>query len=122
MEPSYIHLHNHSEYSLLDGALRIKDLVSSAVDMGMDAVALTDHGNLFGAIPFFREAKAAGVKPIIGIETSEPYSQSPVTNTICGVCTDRPFDCSAAQEAQTRQSATTAILLISFPFRNPRGS
>ena len=65
----FVHLHNHSEYSLLDGAFRIKDLVSTAVDMGMDAVALTDHGNLFGAIPFFREAKAAGIKPIIGIET-----------------------------------------------------
>ncbi len=64
----FIHLHNHSEYSLLDGALRIKDLVSTAVDMGMGAVALTDHGNLFGAIPFFREAKAAGIKPIIGME------------------------------------------------------
>ncbi len=64
----FLHLHNHSEYSLLDGALRIKDLVSTAVDMGMSAVALTDHGNLFGAIPFFREAKAAGIKPIIGME------------------------------------------------------
>lgn len=65
----FLHLHNHSEYSLLDGALRIKDLVSTAVDMGMGAVALTDHGNLFGAIPFYREAKAAGIKPIIGMET-----------------------------------------------------
>ena len=65
----FLHLHNHSEYSLLDGALRIKDLVSTAVDMGMNAVALTDHGNLFGAIPFYREAKAAGIKPIIGMET-----------------------------------------------------
>ena len=65
----FLHLHNHSEYSLLDGALRIKDLVSTAADMGMSAVALTDHGNLFGAIPFFREAKEAGIKPIIGIET-----------------------------------------------------
>ena len=64
----FLHLHNHSEYSLLDGALRIKDLVSTAVDMGMSAVALTDHGNLFGAIPFFREAKAAGIKPIVGME------------------------------------------------------
>jgi DNA polymerase-3 subunit alpha len=65
----FLHLHNHSEYSLLDGAFRIKDLVSTAVEMGMSAVALTDHGNLFGAIPFFREARAAGIKPIIGMET-----------------------------------------------------
>jgi DNA polymerase-3 subunit alpha len=65
----FLHLHNHSEYSLLDGAFRIKDIVSTAVEMEMGAVALTDHGNLFGAIPFFREAKAAGIKPIIGMET-----------------------------------------------------
>ncbi len=50
----YLHLHNHSEYSLLDGAIRIEDLVSTAKKMGMSAVALTDHGNLFGAIPFYR--------------------------------------------------------------------
>ncbi|MBU8920862.1 MAG: DNA polymerase III subunit alpha [Bacteroidales bacterium] len=65
----FIHLHNHSEYSLLDGAFRISDLVSTAKKMGMSAVALTDHGNLFGAIPFYREAKEAGIKPILGMET-----------------------------------------------------
>ena len=65
----FVHLHNHSEYSLLDGAIRIRDLVETAARMGMRAVALTDHGNLFGAVPFFREARAAGIKPIIGIET-----------------------------------------------------
>ncbi len=65
----YLHLHNHSEYSLLDGAFRIKDLVSTAKSMKMGAVALTDHGNLFGAIPFYREAEKQGVKPIIGMET-----------------------------------------------------
>jgi DNA polymerase-3 subunit alpha len=65
----FVHLHNHSEYSLLDGALRISDLVGTAKEMGMTAVALTDHGNLFGAIPFYREAKKAGLKPIIGMET-----------------------------------------------------
>ena len=65
----FLHLHNHSEYSLLDGAFRISDLVAGAKKMGMKAVALTDHGNLFGAIPFYNEAVAAGIKPIIGIET-----------------------------------------------------
>ena len=65
----FIHLHNHSEYSLLDGAFRISDLVSTAKKMGMSAVALTDHGNMFGAIPFYREAKKAGIKPILGMET-----------------------------------------------------
>jgi DNA polymerase-3 subunit alpha len=65
----YLHLHNHSEYSLLDGAMRIEDLVSTAKNMGMDAVALTDHGNMFGAIPFYKTAVSKGIKPIIGIET-----------------------------------------------------
>ena len=66
---NFVHLHNHSEYSLLDGAFRIKDIVSTAKKMGMAAVALTDHGNMFGAIPFYREAREAGIKPILGIET-----------------------------------------------------
>jgi DNA polymerase-3 subunit alpha len=65
----YVHLHNHSEYSLLDGAFRIEDLISTAKGMKMGAVAITDHGNLFGAIPFYREAEKQGVKPIIGMET-----------------------------------------------------
>ncbi|MCK4236970.1 MAG: PHP domain-containing protein, partial [Candidatus Krumholzibacteria bacterium] len=65
---NFLHLHNHSEYSLLDGAIRVKDLVSAAKEMGMSAVALTDHGNLFGAIPFYKEAVAAGIKPILGME------------------------------------------------------
>jgi DNA polymerase-3 subunit alpha len=67
--PRFIHLHNHSEYSLLDGAIRVKDLVASAKRMGMGAVALTDHGNLFGAIPFLKAAREAGIKPIVGMET-----------------------------------------------------
>jgi len=65
----FVHLHNHSEYSLLDGALRIKDLVSKVKSMGMEAVALTDHGNMFGAVPFYQEAREAGIKPILGMET-----------------------------------------------------
>ena len=64
----FVHLHNHSEYSLLDGAFRLKDIVKAAKEMNMEAVALTDHGNMFGAIPFYKEAKAQGVKPIIGME------------------------------------------------------
>ncbi|MBN2071457.1 MAG: DNA polymerase III subunit alpha [Candidatus Krumholzibacteriota bacterium] len=66
---NFVHLHNHSEYSLLDGAFRISDMVSSAKKMGMSAVALTDHGNMFGAVPFYRAAKKAGIKPILGMET-----------------------------------------------------
>lgn len=64
----FVHLHNHSDYSLQDGAARIKDLVQAAVQNKMKAVALTDHGNLFGAVEFYEEAKKQGIKPIIGME------------------------------------------------------
>lgn len=64
-----IHLHNHTEYSLLDGASRIKDLVSKAKSFDMPAVSITDHGNLYGAIDFYKACKKAGINPIIGCET-----------------------------------------------------
>lgn len=64
----FVHLHLHTEYSLLDGACRIRDVVSTARAMGMPAVAVTDHGNMFGAIEFYQAAREAGVKPIIGCE------------------------------------------------------
>jgi len=64
----FVHLHCHSDYSLLDGASRIDALIRTVRDQGMRAVALTDHGNLFGAIDFYTQAIAAGIKPIIGIE------------------------------------------------------
>lgn len=64
----YVPLHLHTEYSLLDGAIRIKELVEQAVAYKMPAVAITDHGNLFGAIDFYRRATKAGLKPIIGCE------------------------------------------------------
>ncbi|MEN6349107.1 MAG: DNA polymerase III subunit alpha [Syntrophomonas sp.] len=68
MSANFVHLHNHSEYSLLDGACRVKDLVARAVELGMPAVAITDHGVLYGVIDFYREAKKRGIKPIIGCE------------------------------------------------------
>jgi DNA polymerase-3 subunit alpha len=64
----FVHLHNHSDYSLLDGACRIRDLINAAVQENMPAVALTDHGVMFGAIEFYRKAEKAGIKPIIGME------------------------------------------------------
>ncbi len=67
--PDFVHLHVHTHYSLLDGATRIKALISRAKEFDMPAVAITDHGNMFGAIEFYLAAKAAGVKPIIGCET-----------------------------------------------------
>lgn len=65
---SFVHLHLHTEYSLLDGAIRMKELMKKAKEFGMPAVAITDHGNLYGAIEFYQEAEKAGIKPIIGCE------------------------------------------------------
>jgi DNA polymerase III subunit alpha len=64
----FVHLHVHSQYSLLDGACRIADLVKRAKDLGQPAVAITDHGCLFGLIDFYTKAHEHGVKPIVGIE------------------------------------------------------
>ena len=65
---SFVHLHVHSEYSLLDGACRIDQLVKKAVELGQTAVAVTDHGVMYGAVEFYNKAKAAGIKSIIGCE------------------------------------------------------
>ncbi|MFW6102827.1 MAG: DNA polymerase III subunit alpha [Chloroflexota bacterium] len=68
MASAFVHLHVHTEYSLLDGMCRIPQLIGRAVDHGMNAIAVTDHGNMYGAVDFYTAAKAAGVKPIIGCE------------------------------------------------------
>jgi DNA polymerase III subunit alpha len=65
---SFVHLHAHTEYSMLDGAARLTELFAETARMGMPALAMTDHGNVFGAYDFYRKATAAGVKPIIGME------------------------------------------------------
>jgi DNA polymerase-3 subunit alpha len=64
----FVHLHLHSQFSLLDGANRLDDVIAAAAEARMPAMALTDHGNMFGAIEFYNRAKAAGVKPILGME------------------------------------------------------
>ena len=66
--PEFVHLHNHTEYSLLDGASRIKAMVKRAAELGMPALALTDHGVMYGAIHFYKACKEAGIKPILGCE------------------------------------------------------
>ena len=65
---SFVHLHLHTQYSLLDGAIRLKDLIPAAKEMGVPAIAQTDHGNMFGAIDFYVRCKEAGIKPILGSE------------------------------------------------------
>ena len=69
MEPSsFVHLHCHTEYSLLDGANKVDKLFERIKALNQPAVAMTDHGNMFGAVEFYREAKSRGIKPIIGCE------------------------------------------------------
>ena len=68
MKNNFVHLHVHSEYSLLDGLLKIDGMIKKASEMGMHSVALTDHGNMYGAIDFYKSATKAGIKPIIGCE------------------------------------------------------
>ena len=65
---SFAHLHVHTEYSLLDGSCKIKELVSRAKDLGMEHIAITDHGNMYGVIDFYRAAKEVGINPVIGCE------------------------------------------------------
>jgi DNA polymerase-3 subunit alpha len=65
---SFVHLHVHTEYSILDGAAKIKPLVAAAAADGQTAIAMTDHGNVHAAYEFYTEAKKAGIKPIIGME------------------------------------------------------
>jgi len=64
----FVHLHNHSEFSLLDGLQKMKNMVEYAKELGMSALAITDHGNMFGTIKFYKICKDLGIKPIIGCE------------------------------------------------------
>src|SRR3990172_8149118 len=66
--PKFVHLHLHTDYSLLDGACEVETVMDRMVDLNMPAAAITDHGNLFGAVSFYEAAKKRGIKPIIGCE------------------------------------------------------
>ena len=65
MTADFVHLHVHSEYSLLDGASRIKDLVQKAVELEMPSLAITDHGVMYGVVDFYKLAKKAGIHPVL---------------------------------------------------------
>ena len=69
MDKGFVHLHLHTDYSLLDGAIQIKPLAERTEKLGMQACAMTDHGNMYGAISFYNTMKGRGIKPIIGCET-----------------------------------------------------
>ena len=64
----FVHLHSHSEYSLLDGGNRLDKLVKRTAELGMNALAVTDHGNMHAAVNFYKKARAEGIKPILGVE------------------------------------------------------
>ena len=82
---NFVHLHLHSEYSLLDGACRIKDIPERIKECGQDAVAITDHGNMYGVLSFYKECRAQGIKPIIGCEVyvapASRFEKRPVSDT-----------------------------------------
>ncbi|MEK9183785.1 MAG: PHP domain-containing protein, partial [Patescibacteria group bacterium] len=73
MASNFVHLHVHSHYSLLDGLTKIDDLINRAIELQMPALALTDHGNLYGAIEFYKKCRKAGIKPILGLEAYLAY-------------------------------------------------
>ena len=80
MSQPFVHLHVHTQYSLLDGAIKIPDLMRRVRELGMDTVAMTDHGNMYGAVDFQKSAQGADINPIIGCElyvTTEPYDLPP---------------------------------------------
>ena len=73
MSESFTHLHVHTEYSLLDGAARVGELVKAAADDGQSALGITDHGNMYGILDFYQACKEQGVKPILGTEAYMAY-------------------------------------------------
>ena len=83
--PDFVHLHLHSEYSLLDGACRIKDIAKKAKSLGQRAIAITDHGNMFGVVEFYKSAISVGIKPIIGCEVylapSSRFEKGKISNS-----------------------------------------
>src|ERR1700722_5606586 len=89
MSTPFVHLHCHTDYSLLDGACEISQLMDLAVEQKMPAVAMTDHGNMFGAVEFYNNAKARGIHPVIGCEVyvaqggHKDRSDSIATTTWC---------------------------------------
>jgi len=95
-EPEFAHLHVHTQYSMLDGAVKVKDLVKRVAAAKMKSVAVTDHGNMFGAVTFYKAAKEAGVQSILGceievVDPSEGVTPAPRAQerAVLGVLLDR---------------------------------
>ena len=109
----FVHLHVHSEYSLLDGACRIKELVSHIKNLGQSACAVTDHGNMFAAVEFYNECKAQGIKPIIGCEVY--VTRRSIADRIHGIDND-PYH--LVLLCQNRKGYENLCLLVSEAFMN----
>ncbi|MGD0138799.1 MAG: DNA polymerase III subunit alpha [Tepidisphaeraceae bacterium] len=88
---SFVHLHCHTHYSLLDGACRIPDLVARAKELGMNSLAITDHGCLFGVVEFFTECTKAGIKPILGMEAYMAPGDRRERSTVTGTGSDAAY-------------------------------
>ena len=73
MAKSFVHLHLHTEYSMLDGAARVQDVVATAASDGQPAIGITDHGNMYGVIDFYRAAREAGLTPVIEVQSMQSY-------------------------------------------------
>ena len=113
----FTHLHTHTEYSLLDGLSTIPDLVARAKALGQDALAITDHGNLHGALQFYEEARANGIKPIIGLEgyvapgsrfDAAPPRARPSTSPCSRRTRPATATCSSSPPPPTSRASTTA--------------
>ena len=116
MKP-FVHLHNHTAYSLLDGACRIGPLVERAKELGQTALAITDHGVMYGAVAFYKAAVAAGIRPIIGCEVY--VAPRGMTDRVHGI---RTSCCSAATRPVTTTSAISCRRRSSAGFTASRAS
>ncbi len=83
---AFTHLHVHTEYSLLDGSNKIKEYVKRVKELGMDSAAITDHGVMYGVIDFYKEAKANGIKPILGCRRGPISSFCIIGGKQCRLC------------------------------------
>ena len=110
---SFVHLHVHTEYSLLDGACRIDGIMDRVKEVGQSAVAITDHGVMYGCIDFYKAAKAAGVKPIIGCEVY--VARRSIADRVHGIDND-PYH--LVLLCQNRKGYENLCLLVSEAFIN----
>lgn len=110
---SFVHLHLHSQYSLLDGAIRLGDLVERCGALGMDSVAVTDHGNLFGAVKFFNAAIKQGIKPIIGVECYLAPGEMTDRQTVPGK-REKPYHLTLLAETNEGYRNLSRIVSLSY--------